>query len=97
MPCFIRLSRMLGLDLPPDERFLEWFERQLMGKFKAKSHKELEKALTAKYHSDSWSLKLLFQELIVAYKLKVKPKRKLLEALEESGIVFNSKSPAHLT
>jgi hypothetical protein len=53
MPCFIRLSRMLGLDLPPDERFLEWFERQLMGKFKAKSHKELEKALTAKYHSDS--------------------------------------------
>jgi len=87
MVCFIRLSRKMGVELPSSNVFIDWLERELMKEFKAKNHKELEKALTDKYNSDSWSLKLLIQELLVAYKMKYKKKKPIEGLTEELGVI----------
>ncbi|MCX8176413.1 MAG: hypothetical protein N3E48_04190, partial [Candidatus Bathyarchaeota archaeon] len=54
--------------------------------FNVLSHEELEKVLNNKYLRDSWSLKLLFEELLTAYKLRLERKNKA-KILVEEGIV----------
>ncbi len=86
MVCFIRLAEKMGLKLPIEEKFLKWFEEKLKEKFDVLSHEELEKVLNDRYWKDSWSLKLIFEELLVAYKLKLERKKKV-KVLVEEGIV----------
>ncbi|MGP3666957.1 MAG: hypothetical protein ACKD6N_03040 [Candidatus Bathyarchaeota archaeon] len=86
MPCFVKLAERIGVKLPSEERFLEWFEEKLKEVLGVLSHKELEKALNDKYLRDNRSLKLLFEELLAAYRLRLERKNKA-KILVEEGVV----------
>lgn len=56
MPCFIRILRRLGIDLPSDVAFTEWLESGLREEFRTESHEELRSALT--YYENFYPEKL---------------------------------------
>lgn len=87
IPCFIKISEKLNVKLPSNKDFLDWLEKQLIREFKVNGHKELEKVLEDRYRSDSWSLKLLLEEFIIAYKLKIKKKKLEEQLVKETGVV----------
>ncbi|MEM3736733.1 MAG: hypothetical protein QXJ75_01380 [Candidatus Bathyarchaeia archaeon] len=84
MPCYILLLKGLGLRIPEDKDLLRRLEDDLMRRLKVSSHEELHAALEDKAREDSWELKMLIQEMIASYQLKVKKKRKAKEG-EEVG------------
>ena len=46
MPCFIRITRRLGISLPSDSYFNEWFEGELRLELDAATHEDLNYKLT---------------------------------------------------
>ncbi|WP_309493405.1 hypothetical protein [Candidatus Hecatella orcuttiae] len=91
MPCFIALAVLMGLKLPEDAGFQEWFERKLMEKFNVKRHEKLKQRLEDAYHDSPYELKLLFQVLLAEYRRKTCEQRpaaaRRKRGLEISGVV----------
>jgi hypothetical protein len=63
---------MLAVKVPDDPEFSGWLEKELMKMLKVDRHEKLKKVLEDMYQRDSWSLKLMVEDLIVLYKMKKK-------------------------
>lgn len=83
MPCYLLLLRKLGVKVPDDKELLAWLERELMKRLGVNRHEELRRVLEEKAKEDSWGLKLLIEEMIAFYRLKMRKKRTAREKGEE--------------
>lgn len=70
MPCFIRITRKLGIQLPTDPAFNGWFERELMQELDTITHEDLRNRLVYYeiYHPEQ--LKEIIQQILQRWRKK---------------------------